>query len=41
VLATLPNDLREWNQIPVVVLTGVALGLALVWAAIRFMIRKK
>jgi hypothetical protein len=32
-----PDDPRAWTEIPVVVLTGIALGLVIIWAAIRYM----
>lgn len=40
-LPVAPDDPRPWDEIPVVVLTGVVLGLVLVWAAIKYMIKKK
>jgi hypothetical protein len=36
-----PDDPRAWDEIPIVVLTGLALGLVIVWAAIRYMVRKR
>lgn len=35
------EDVRPWDEIPLVVLTGIVLGLVLIWAAIRFWFRKK
>ena len=40
-LTLLAAEPRPWNEIPVVVLTGVILGLLLVIAAIRSMFGKK
>jgi hypothetical protein len=36
-----PGGPRPWGDIPVVVITGVVLGLMVIWIAIRFMSRKK
>jgi hypothetical protein len=40
-MALVPDDPRPWTEIPAAILTGVALGLAVLWIAIRYMIKKK
>jgi hypothetical protein len=35
------NDEVPWDQIPLVVLFGIVMGLIILWIAIRYMIRKK
>jgi hypothetical protein len=32
---------RAWNDIPGVALVGIAMGIAFIWIAIRFMLGKK
>jgi hypothetical protein len=39
--AIVPDDPRPWSEIPGVPLIGIALGLAVVWLAIRYILRKK
>jgi hypothetical protein len=40
-LESIPDDPRPWDQIPGVGLVGIIIGLVIVVAAIRFMVRKK
>jgi hypothetical protein len=40
-LDSVPDDPRPWEQIPGVALVGIVIGLVIVWAAIRYMVRKK
>jgi hypothetical protein len=40
-LEPIPDDPRPWDQIPGVGLIGIIIGLVIVVAAIRFMVRKK
>ena len=41
VLDTVPDDPRPWDQIPGVGLWGIVIGLIIVVAAIRYMVKKK
>lgn len=41
VLDSIPDDPRPWDQIPGVALVGIVIGLIIVWAAIRYMFKKK
>jgi hypothetical protein len=36
-----PDDPRPWEQIPGASLVGIALGLFVIWLAIRYFVRKK
>jgi len=36
-----PDDPRGWDDIPFAPLVGIVIGLIVVWAAIRYMVRKK
>lgn len=38
---SVPDDPRPWDQIPGVGLVGIVIGLVIVVAAIRYMVRKK
>jgi hypothetical protein len=40
-LDTVPDDPRPWDQIPGVGLVGIVIGLVIVVAAIRYMVKKK
>ena len=40
-LESIPDDPRPWDQIPGVALVGIMIGLVVVVAAIRYMVRKK
>jgi hypothetical protein len=39
--ALVPDDPRPWSEIPGVALVGIGIGLVLIVAAIRYMLRKK
>jgi hypothetical protein len=39
--APFSDDPRPWSDIPGVALVGIAIGLVLIWAAIRYILRKK
>jgi hypothetical protein len=40
-LEPVPDDPRPWDQIPGVGLVGIVIGLVIVVAAIRYMVKKK
>jgi hypothetical protein len=40
-LDSVPDDPRPWEAIPGVGLVGIVIGLVIVWAAIRYMVKKK
>lgn len=40
-LDTIPDDPRPWDEIPGVGLVGIVIGLVVLVAAIRYMVRKK
>jgi hypothetical protein len=41
VLFVAPDDPRPWNEIPGVSIVGIVIGLVVIWAAIRYMVKKK
>jgi hypothetical protein len=35
-----PDDPRPWDEIPFVPIIGIVIGLVVVWAAIRYIVKK-
>jgi hypothetical protein len=40
VLFPAPDDPRPWDEIPFVPIIGIVIGLVVVWAAIRYIVKK-